>query len=76
MREQLLPASPTAFHHACRLCRGSLQIRNLKTNELTDLPINGLFFAIGHEPATKFLAGQVGVGPNEWRGMGFPVGTW
>lgn len=35
------------------------QVRNLKTQELTDLEVSGLFFAIGHEPATKFLGGQV-----------------
>ncbi len=26
---------------------------------MTDLPLAGLFFAIGHEPATKFLNGQL-----------------
>ena len=26
---------------------------------MTDLPLTGLFFAIGHEPATAFLDGQV-----------------
>ena len=26
---------------------------------MRDLPVSGLFFAIGHEPATKFLAGQL-----------------
>lgn len=27
--------------------------------QVTDLPVSGLFFAIGHEPATKFLDGQL-----------------
>ena len=36
-----------------------LKVKNLKTNDVTDLPANGLFFAIGHEPASKFLEGQV-----------------
>lgn len=36
-----------------------VKIRNVKTGEVRDLPINGLFFAIGHEPATKFLEGQL-----------------
>lgn len=35
------------------------QVRNVQTGEITDLQVNGLFFAIGHEPATKFLNGQV-----------------
>lgn len=38
---------------------GALRIRNLKTGEQRQLPVNGLFFAIGHEPASKFLNGQV-----------------
>lgn len=32
----------------------------LPAGEVTDLPLAGLFFAIGHEPATAFLGGQVG----------------
>ena len=36
-----------------------LKVRDLKTNEIKDLQVNGLFFAIGHEPATKFLNGQL-----------------
>ena len=39
---------------------GGLAVRNVKTGELRDLPVSGLFFAIGHEPASKFLNGQVG----------------
>eukprot|EP00890_Picochlorum_soloecismus_P004637 jgi/Picsp_1/5174/NSC_02537-R1_nadph dependent thioredoxin reductase len=38
---------------------GGLKVRNVKTGEITDLPVAGLFFAIGHEPATKFLDGQI-----------------
>lgn len=38
---------------------GGLKIKNTVTGEVQDLEVNGLFFAIGHEPATKFLAGQV-----------------
>lgn len=38
-----------------------IKVRNTKTNEITDLTVAGLFFAIGHEPATKFLGGQVGL---------------
>jgi len=36
-----------------------VKLKNLKTGESTDLALNGLFFAIGHEPATKFLDGQL-----------------
>lgn len=38
---------------------GGLKIQNLKTGEISDLQVSGLFFAIGHEPATRFLNGQV-----------------
>eukprot|EP00891_Asterochloris_glomerata_P000438 jgi/Astpho2/438/fgenesh1_pm.00011_%23_17_t len=38
---------------------GGLKVKNLKTGEVTDLHVGGLFFAIGHEPASKFLEGQV-----------------
>lgn len=38
---------------------GGAKVRNVKTGEVTDLPLAGLFFAIGHEPATKFLNGQL-----------------
>jgi thioredoxin reductase len=34
-------------------------ITNNKTNEETTLEAKGLFYAIGHTPATKFLNGQV-----------------
>lgn len=36
-------------------------IKNEKTGELRELPVAGLFFAIGHEPNTKFLSGQLSV---------------
>ncbi|KAI3427993.1 hypothetical protein D9Q98_006381 [Chlorella vulgaris] len=38
---------------------GGVRLKNLKTGELRDLPLAGLFFAIGHEPATAFLDGQL-----------------
>ncbi|KAL8125323.1 thioredoxin reductase 1, mitochondrial-like [Apium graveolens] len=36
-----------------------LKVRNVVSGELSDLEVSGLFFAIGHEPATKFLDGQL-----------------
>lgn len=38
-----------------------IQLKNTKTGEQSDLPVSGLFFAIGHDPATKFLKGQLDV---------------
>ena len=36
-----------------------VKLKNLVTGEMTVLKVSGLFFAIGHEPATKFLGGQL-----------------
>lgn len=38
---------------------GGVKVKNVQTGKVTDLPLAGLFFAIGHEPASKFLGGQV-----------------
>lgn len=38
---------------------GGLKVKNVVTGEVYDLKVSGLFFAIGHEPATKFLGGQL-----------------
>jgi len=35
------------------------KLRNVQTKELTEMPIDGVFLAIGHEPNTAFLGGQV-----------------
>jgi thioredoxin reductase (NADPH) len=37
----------------------SVKLRNLKTGEETDRPTEGLFIAIGHDPATKIFEGQI-----------------
>lgn len=36
-----------------------LKVKNVKSNEEYDLPVNGLFYAIGHTPATKIVEGQI-----------------
>lgn len=36
----------------------SITIKNLKSGESEDLPVNGLFYAIGHTPATFLVKGQ------------------
>ena len=36
-----------------------IKIKNLKTNSVTDLKIDGLFIAIGHDPATSLFKGQL-----------------
>jgi thioredoxin reductase (NADPH) len=37
----------------------SLAVRNNQTGDETTLKIGGLFYAIGHDPATAFLNGQL-----------------
>ncbi len=36
-----------------------VRIRNLKTNEARDLKVDGLFVAIGHDPATQLFKGKL-----------------
>ncbi len=36
-----------------------VRLRNLQTNEESDLPVGGLFYAIGHQPNTSLFAGQL-----------------
>ncbi|MFQ5762813.1 MAG: thioredoxin-disulfide reductase [Candidatus Bathyarchaeia archaeon] len=36
-----------------------VRIRNVKTNQAAELKCGGVFIAIGHEPNTKFLQGQI-----------------
>jgi len=40
-----------------------LRLRNVKTDEATTLPVQGLFLGIGHLPNTAFLDGQVELDP-------------
>ena len=37
----------------------SLSLKNLKTNEITELKVHGLFVAIGHQPATKIFKNKI-----------------
>jgi thioredoxin reductase (NADPH) len=36
-----------------------LKLRHVKTGAISELPVNGLFVAIGHKPNTKAFAGQL-----------------
>jgi thioredoxin reductase (NADPH) len=38
-----------------------IRLKNVKTGELTELPCDGVFMAIGHNPNTDFLKGQLEV---------------
>lgn len=37
----------------------SMVIKNNKTGETEEIPANGLFYAVGHDPATHLFAGQL-----------------
>jgi thioredoxin reductase (NADPH) len=41
-----------------------LTLRNLKTGELSDLAVDGVFIAIGHTPNTKLFKGQIDLDEN------------
>ena len=42
----------------------AVHLRNLKTGETSERPVDGLFVAIGHQPNTALLGGQLELLPN------------
>jgi thioredoxin reductase (NADPH) len=44
----------------------SLSVKNLKTGTVTQLPVEGLFIAIGHQPNTDIFKGQLELDENEY----------
>ena len=40
-----------------------LQVRNLRTGETSRLPVTGVFLAIGHDPRSQLVAGQLEIDP-------------
>ena len=44
----------------------AVQLRNLKTGALSEVPVDGLFVAIGHQPNTALFRGQLELLPNEY----------
>ncbi len=43
---------------------GAVKLRNVRTNEVSVLPTEGLFIAIGHDPNTKVFQGQLDMDAN------------
>jgi thioredoxin reductase (NADPH) len=41
-----------------------LRVKNLKTNKVSELPADGVFVAIGHDPNTSLFKGQLELSPN------------
>jgi len=44
----------------------AVQLRNVKTGERSERPVDGLFVAIGHQPNTALFKGQLELLPNEY----------
>jgi thioredoxin reductase (NADPH) len=44
----------------------SVNLRNLKTGQITTHPVDGLFVAIGHQPNTTLFRGQLDLLPNDY----------
>ena len=40
-----------------------VKLRDTRTGEITEMPIDGVFIAIGHKPNTEFLGGQLATDP-------------
>ena len=40
-------------------CLEAIRVRHVQTGATTDIPVSGLFYAIGHVPNTAFLNGQL-----------------
>jgi thioredoxin reductase (NADPH) len=41
-----------------------VKLRNVKTSKVTHLPVEGVFIAIGHEPATELFKGKLDMKPS------------
>ena len=44
----------------------AVELRNVKTGEVSQRPVDGLFVAIGHQPNTALFRGQLELLPNEY----------
>jgi len=42
----------------------AVQLRNVKTDDVTEHPIDGVFIAIGHTPSTELVVGQLKMKPS------------
>ncbi len=41
-----------------------VRLKNVKTRQVTDVPVDGVFIAIGHAPATELVTGQLKMKPS------------
>ncbi len=65
--EKIRFATPAAVEDILDVEKGAVEavkLRNLATNQVSILPTEGLFLAIGHEPNTKVFRGQLEMDAN------------
>ncbi len=53
----------------------TIKIRNIESQEVKELPVDGLFLAIGHFPATELFRGQVNLDEKGFLKTGITHGT-
>jgi thioredoxin reductase (NADPH) len=59
--------TPVAVEEISDVAKGGVEyltLRNTETNELSKLPVEGVFIAIGHEPNTKVFRGKLDMDEN------------
>jgi thioredoxin reductase (NADPH) len=57
--ELLTPYTVNEFVAGENGALGHAQLKNVETGELRDLPVSGAFIAIGHEPQSSIVGGQI-----------------
>ena len=65
--EKIRMVTPVVVEEISDVAKGgveSLTLRNTQTNEITNLAVEGVFIAIGHEPTTKVFRGQLDMDEN------------
>jgi thioredoxin reductase (NADPH) len=59
----------SAVHEILDVAKGvvtAVRLKNLRTGEPSERPVDGLFVAIGHQPNTQLFRGQLELLPNEY----------
>ena len=65
--EKIRRVTPVVVQEISDVAKGGVEnvtLRNTQTNEITTLPVEGVFVAIGHEPNTKSFRGQLDMDGN------------
>ena len=65
--EKIRFVTPVVVEDISDVSRGGVEfvtLRNTETNEITTLPVEGVFIAIGHEPNTKVFRGKLDMDEN------------